>query len=159
MSLVEKYHARVAELETLRGYCNDMLVALQTVGSKTPVNPLATLICDYCGKDFILEGGQFHGLPASAGVGKIENSFVLNHCTFVQETNGTFRAYHGWLHSGCGAKGEAQIAKAKEAHTVNLPPGWKVEVKEAGLDPMEVYSVLFSFDPGNGKNGPHGSRS
>jgi hypothetical protein len=131
-----------------------MLEALRTVRGKTPVKPLATLVCDHCRKPFILEGGALHGKPASEGVGKVDVSFVLGHCTFVQETNGTLRAYHGWLHSGCGLAGEEAISAARRAHKADPPRGWKQEALAAGLNHMDVYDLLFAFDPGLGVNRP-----
>ena len=69
-AIYQAYLQKVEELEVHRAYAERVAKATAG-GGQTPVRPLATmgtgggpLLCDYCRKPIVLEGGAFHGVTA-----------------------------------------------------------------------------------------------
>lgn len=153
---MEAYYEKLEALKAAQEYATSMHTRLVPKNGKTPVAPLAELICDHCGKPFVIEGGPFNRQAASAGVEAGGYVFVLGHATFLTEVNGTFRAYHGWIGSGCGGATQAADKAARAAFVTSVPKGLTTALRKAGLPDQAVYRALYAYDPGLGRNGPCG---
>jgi hypothetical protein len=104
--LYQAYQKKTAELAAHRAYAEQVAEATAGPG-QTPVRPLATmgtnggpLLCDYCGKPIVLEGGRFHGKTADVAWKQHPdehwNSWILGGMVVEIQTNGTLRIYHGY---------------------------------------------------------------
>lgn len=119
--IYQAYLKKLEELKPHREYARQ--VAKATEGrAMTPVRPLATmganggpLLCDFCRKPIVLEGGGFNGVTAdvawsrrssralnsgeSRGDPKADAewvSYILGGLIVEIQTNGTLRIYHGY---------------------------------------------------------------
>ncbi len=176
------YLKKQEELSAHRAYAD--LIARATSGSgQTPVYPLATmgtdggpLLCDYCGKPIVLEGGQFHGMNADAAWAKHPTptkswtSYILGGLVVEIKGNGTLRIYHGYpgrqTKHCCNAvlerdkKARADYEQSKPvADQAMLMAFFEDDLPE--LTKEERYSlysrivnVMYSYDPGIGVNRP-----
>jgi hypothetical protein len=135
----------------------------------TPVMPLATmgcngtaLLCDYCGKPIILEGGKFHNAyadmawalnPYPKWVSWIKGGLMVR----ILE-NGTLRIYHGYEgQSGhCDTIAKAQRDIADQAYKKDMNAITKMakylELIGEGDKLSDVVDLMLSFDPGLGVN-------
>jgi len=182
-AIYERYLTRVEELEANRAYAKRVAKATSGAGM-TPVYPLATmgtnggaLLCDYCEKPIVLEGGSFHGMNADAAWAAHSNpteswtSWMLGGLVVEIAVNGTLRIYHGYLGANnsqcCNAvnKREKKRREEYEASKTSAPREKIVAFFEDELPELktkneryELYSkivdVLYSWDPGFGLNRP-----
>jgi hypothetical protein len=179
--LYEAFMEREEMMEPHRVYCERLIRATASVRSQTPVMPLATmgtgggpLLCDTCEKEFPLEGGQWQGVPASVAWPTRPNDswcmFISGHVTFLQEDNGTFRAYHGYIDRGCGgiASKEDEKQRAEYRKTSKPVPSHirkelsaflqeergMHDVTERNILIQRILNGLFGYDPGIGINRP-----
>ncbi len=178
--LYQAYLKRMEELEVHRAYAERVVRATDGHG-QTPVRPLATmgtnggpLLCDYCGRPIVLEGGRFHGVAADAAWNKDPSnnwtSWILGGMVVEIETNGTLRIYHGYPggrdEDCCNiASREAERARA------GFGPGkrsdkWRMvsafieqEFPDMTLDEQtdllnNILDTMYEYDPGIGINRP-----
>lgn len=171
----EVYLQKEEMLKPHRAYNNRMIRATAPRNGRTPIEPLATMgtdgdeiLCDFCKKGIIVEGGKFHGMTAKQAWGesngKLDYSYISGGVVFLTEENGTFRAYHGYSRRGdCDTKaGEQETLKRKKFNsTKELPMGILKKVKvflaEEGLDEglaSKIISANYDYDPGIGVNQP-----
>jgi hypothetical protein len=126
------------------------------------------ILCDYCEKGIIVEGGEYTGMTAgeawNASNRKLDYSYISGGVVFLTEENGTFRAYHGYSRRGdCDTKaGSAEALKRKEFNSnKEIPTGIsnKLEafLREEGLPESlvsNIYRANYNYDPGIGINRP-----
>lgn len=179
------YEASLVKLEVLKRHqAYAQRVAQATSGAgQTPVAPLATmgrgggpLLCDFCEKPIVLEGGSSHGLPADEAWAKHPkptkawHSWILGGLVVELAVNGTLRIFHGYPggpRTHCCNAVLARDKKAREAweKTKTPPPLAELSAFLAhefpALSPGEraalltrTVDLLFSFDPGVGVNVP-----
>lgn len=179
-ALYQQYLQREQELGPHREYAGKVCRATAGRG-RTPVEPLATmgvdggpLLCDYCGRPIILEGGKFHNVPADQAwrrnPKKGWKSWILGGLVVELQTNGTLRIYHGYPErdpTHCCNRAAAELAEQRaafdsskrsrvwrkllaflEAEFPNLPPDEKTRLLNDVLD------AACGYDPGIGVNRP-----
>lgn len=174
------YLEKVAELGVHRAYADR--VARATAGrGQTPVRPLATLgtgggplLCDHCRKPIVLEGGQFHGVPADEAWRRhpVDGwaSWILGGLLVEIALNGTLRIYHGYPGRGikqcCNAarreheKAEAQFksgagAEKRDVILAFLADEFPDMTEKARYDLLnEIVNTMYAYDPGIGVNRP-----
>jgi hypothetical protein len=179
--IYQAYLRKLEELELHGGYADRVAEATEGHGM-TPVRPLATmgtnggpLLCDYCEKPIVLEGGEFHGVTADVAWQRRPNppddwaSWILGGLVVEIQTNGTLRIYHGYPNQAqacCGrALAEDEAARARFDHSKRYEKkGLLVEfVRDEfpELDSREqralvnkILSTLYEYDPGIGINRP-----
>jgi hypothetical protein len=177
--LYQEYLDKEAMMQPHRKYCQKIIRATAARGGQTPVMPLAImgtnggpLLCDSCGNQIPLEGGKFNRQGAgdawkAAGPGASNSwcSFVSGGVTFMQESNGTLRVYHGY-EGGCIKKDPKE--KERSAFQRKSMPSATREKLDAFLEEEQriadkdqrkmlintIISSLFSYDPGIGVNRP-----
>jgi hypothetical protein len=163
-----------------KDYCRVMTRATaSTRNGLTPIEPLATggtnggpILCDMCAKPFPLEGNKFNGITADAAWDLPHPepfySYIMGHLTLLTETNGTFRAYHGYENSGCGGRATlADRVARKEFQSSGLSSNERKTLKRFLLEEIGILNgdqrnstigdlqrSLFFYDPGVGINGP-----
>ena len=179
--IYEMYLEHIEKMKPHVMYARKMIAATTLINGQTPVMPLAIMgtgcgeaRCDECLKAFPLEGGPYNdktaGVAWEAADGSIPNwsSYIRGHITFIQETNGTIRIYHGDISYGCGKKAEVKRAKEEkdfkgmtdfgEAHSILFPfirDELGIEDKGACNSMLnKIFFTLFNFDPGIGVNRP-----
>jgi hypothetical protein len=180
--IYQAYLKKLAELEVHRAYAEQ--VARATAGhGQTPVRPLATmgtnggpLLCDYCGRPIVLEGGQYHGVAAD--VAWMSNpsdnwtSWILGGMVVEIQTNGTLRIYHGYpgmnnnhccnVASRKDQKAREQFGsvKGREKYSIImtfLEHEFPDRSTKQHLDLLnEILNTVYSYDPGIGMNRPAG---
>ena len=179
-AMYELYLRKEEELAPHREYAAEVCRATAGRG-QTPVEPLATmgvdggpLLCDYCGRAIILEGGKFHQVPADKAWKQNPQSgwksWILGGLVVELQTNGTLRIYHGYpgRHPNhCCNRASDEIAKERakfdsskrskvwrkvlaflESKFPNLPPDEKTRLLNAILE------TTCNYDPGLGVNHP-----
>jgi hypothetical protein len=181
-ALYLRYQTKRAELQRYRDYADRVADATEGAGM-TPVMPLATmgenngpLLCDYCRKPIVLEGGQFHGKTADVAYKAHPNptddwvSWILGGMVVEIQTNQTLRIYHGYprQRDACCSKAAREDEKARAAFDGRqwfikepimaafveqelLPEGSERERRDLTA---EILDVLFAYDPGLGVNRP-----
>lgn len=182
-ALYEKYLAKVEELRPHRAYADRVARATSGPG-QTPVRPLATmgtgggpLLCDHCNKPIVLEGGEFHGVPADAAWAKNPDpewkSWISGGLVVEIVTNGTLRIYHGYPGRNdkqcCNAARRAD-EEAQKRHppqrtteTFHLLRAFFAEEfpdrpeRERVALANDVLNTVFAYDPGVGVNRPDGA--
>lgn len=180
--IYQRYLAKKEMMRPHLAYSQRMIRALAN-RSQTPVMPLATqgtgggpVLCDLCHEQIRLEGGPYHGVGAGLAWNRERErlgyepsaewvSYILGHVYFLQETNGTFRAYHG----KCHPTAERQDAKNREAYVrPTLPANFRTIIHEFLQDEQgmfgkaeqreeiyqDIFRELFKYDPGVGVNRP-----
>jgi hypothetical protein len=176
-ALYQNFLEKEEMMRPYRQYCQEMLLATQPVGGQTPVMPLATmgtgggpLLCDTCGKQIPLEGGKSHGVGAGNAWSQANNassawnSFILGGVTFAEETNHTFRVYHGYEH-GCMSKDPKDKERAAFGSQVPYSARQQLDaflLEERDITAPEerkslvsnILKTMFGFDPGVGVNHP-----
>jgi len=181
--IYKEYLQKIAELEVHQAYADRVVKATAGAG-KTPVRPLATmgtgggpLLCDYCGKAIVLEGGQFNGVTADVAwqqAGPRDNwtSFIAGGMVVDLKVNGTVRIYHGYPGPNLRQCCNIALREEKKERESFTPKECPVKTEamlaffEDELPPMtrdERYDLLVkvtdtmfpvSFDPGIGRNRP-----
>lgn len=168
--LYEAFLVKRDMLKVHQAYADAVAKATDSPGM-TPVKPLATmgcnggpLLCDHCGKPIILEGGKYHKMYTDAAwkINPVEGwkSYISGGLVVAIVDNGTLRIYHGYdgMPDHCYTKAKAQLQQQEETHTVDRVLLNKVTrfLEDEGkiTELSEVYSVMFSFDPGIGVNKP-----
>ena len=174
------YLQKEQELAPHREYADKVCKATSGRG-QTPVEPLATmgpdggpLLCDYCGRPIILEGGKFHNVPADQAWEKNPQkgwkSWIYGGLVVELQTNGTLRIYHGYPlrdPSHCCNRAAEEFRKQRaefdsskrskvwrkvlaflEQEFPNLPPDEKTRLVN------DVLEATCGFDPGLGVNHP-----
>jgi hypothetical protein len=129
------------------------------------------ILCDSCNKQIPLEGGQFQGVGAGnawRATPDAKNnwcSFISGGVTFMQESNGTLRVYHGY-ESGClkkdpKEKERAAFVRKSMPFAIREKLDAFLEGEQGMLDKDQrkmlinaVISSLFNYDPGIGVNRP-----
>jgi hypothetical protein len=181
--LYEAFIEREEMMRPHREYCAQLIRATASVGGRTPVMPLAImgtkggpLRCDTCNRQFPLEGGQWQGVLAGKAWNHPDRPadpwymFISGHVTFLQEDNGTFRAYHGYIDRGCGGKASKEDEKQRAEHrkTTGPVPGHVrkelaaflqeehgvYDATERNILIQRILNGLFGYDPGIGVNQP-----
>jgi hypothetical protein len=185
--IYESYLKRSEELEAHRAYA-DRVVKASAGSGQTPVYPLATmgtdggaLLCDYCRKPIVLEGGQFHGMNADDAWAKHSNpteswrSWILGGLVVELQVNGTLRIYHGYpgrKDKQCCNVVVERDKKAREDYEKSKPvPNREMllaffEDEFPAMTKTERYAmfnkvvdIIYTYDPGYGVNGPSPSSS
>ncbi len=176
--IYEKYLAKIAELKPHQEYAE--MVARVTGGrGQTQVEPLATmgcgggaLLCDWCKKPIVLEGGKFHNVPVDQAWASASDIQKINWVSWIKGgmaveiiENGTLRIYHGYNRSGdCDfldkkRRNEEESKFVRDNSKISLI--WKFidetfEISREEKNKMlsEIVSVVYGFDPGIGINKP-----
>jgi hypothetical protein len=181
-AIYQAYRKRTKELEAHRAYAEKVAKATEGL-SMTPVRPLATmgtdggpLLCDYCKKPIVLEGGRFHGVTADEAWRRTPNpedgwvSYILGGMVVEIQTNGTLRIYHGYpqhndTHCCNAASREDENARAA-FNSTKTSGSWKrilafiehefPEMTEEKQNDLlnDVMNTVFEYDPGIGVNRP-----
>ena len=182
--IYQQYLQKQKELDRHREYADKVVKATSGHGM-TPVLPLAKmgtkggpLLCDYCEKPILLEGGKYHGKNADVAWREHPNptnswtSWILGGMVVELDTNHTLRIYHGYPnqgHSCCGKAGAADDKARREFSSDRWKENKKIVVafvKEELLPKADekeqrklidqILSTLFGYDPGFGINRPPG---
>lgn len=178
--IYQSYLKKNAELEVHRAYAERVAKATAGTGM-TPVRPLATmgtdggpLLCDHCGKPIVLEGGEYHKVPADVAWRRNPaagwTSWILGGMVVEIQTNGTLRIYHGYpgrgpKHCCNAARREDEAAREKFG---SVKPTEKFHRILAFLEDEfpektdkerlallnSILDVVYSYDPGVGVNRP-----
>lgn len=169
------YKIKAAELRKHQDYADAVVKATEGFGM-TLVEPLATmgcgggpLLCDYCKKPIILEGGNFHGQYADAAWKKHPvkgwKSYIKGGMMVEIQSNFTIRIYHGYQYNKqdcCEiAAGLDQIARSK--HITEMDSRLRddllavIEEEDKLNTYNDLFSVMFQYDPGLGVNRPGGA--
>jgi hypothetical protein len=138
------------------------------------------LLCDFCGKPIVLEGGKFHGVNADEAWNNNPNrsddwvSWILGGMVVELVSNGTVRVYHGYIgrSSHCCDKAEkankeaaqAFVSSWQEEYTDLLFDFFSDEWPDMSSDQKyqiigSIRTSVFSYDPGVGVNQPDGVES
>lgn len=171
-AVYQKYLEIEDYLEPYRTYNKLMINATRPQHGKTPIEPLATMgtdggeiLCDYCQKPILIEGGQYHGMGAGdawkASNETLKYSYILGGVIFLTEQNGTFRAYHDYS-PPCY---KAAIKKTDEEKAFFKPEKPHLIAKKMRefladnifLDPSSTHTIIntvYGYDPGVGINHP-----
>jgi hypothetical protein len=170
-----EYLEKSAELKKHQEYADRVCRA--TAGSgQTPVEPLATmgcgggpLLCDFCHKPIILEGGPQHGMYADEGWKKHGKkgwkSWIKGGMVVEVVENYTVRIYHGYQYNpnDCCQKRQAFAGgdpkpipaglwgELEELLEVEMPKASKTDRARVLQD---LISLLFHPQPGFGVNRP-----
>lgn len=155
-------------------------------GSMTCVEPLATmgtnggpLLCDYCGKPMLLEGGTFNRVYADVAWLRQSPVLRINWVSYISGgmvienlSNGTLRIYHGHTHgtdNECATKAKAERDEKEARHSnsgirdnckivtqfVNESDGFKELSRDERVRLVnEILNTVFGFNPGIGINRP-----
>lgn len=179
-AIYQAYLNKIASLKIHQAYAQKVSNATKHRG-KTPVCPLATmgsnggpLLCDYCKKPIVLEGGKYNGVTAD--IAWQENpqqdwvSFILGGMVVEIETNGTLRIYHGYPGQNdryCCNLAYQQNEKAWAEHNSNKATEKSAILlafiqqelsdipKEKQSDLLnDILDVMYGYDPGIGINQP-----
>lgn len=177
--IYQAYLKKKAELAPHQKYADEVARATSGPG-QTPVRPLATmgnnggpLLCDHCGKAIILEGGNYHGVPADVAWSRnpVDNwrSWISGGMVVEIAMNGTLRIYHGYPGQPrhCCTVGR-QIDTKERAEWESRTRLEKRDLILAFLrhefpsqTPVEhakllgdILDTMYSFDPGIGRNRP-----
>lgn len=103
-----KYLNLEDSLKPYRKYAGEVISKLVSSQGKTPVKPLATmgkhggaLLCDFCEKPIILEGGKFNLVPVDVAWKQNPDpdwySWISGGLITMHASNGTLRIYHGYM--------------------------------------------------------------
>ncbi|MGF1583187.1 MAG: hypothetical protein ACFCD0_28030 [Gemmataceae bacterium] len=178
--IYKAYRKKIEELEVHRAYADEVADATGGPG-QTPVRPLATmgtdggpLLCDYCKRPIVLEGGQFHGVDADVAWKRNPSvswrSWILGGMVVEIETNGTLRIYHGYPGQNdnqcCNAairedeKRRADFdasnrSKKKPMIRAFLDQEFPDKTREERFDLLnDILDTMYKYDPGLGINRP-----
>lgn len=173
-----EYKRRLVVLRKCQDYAEAVVKATEGIGM-TPVEPLATmgcgggpLLCDYCKKPIILEGGNFHGVYADVAWARQPvplrinwKSYIKGGVMFEIQSNYTLRVYHGYAMNkeDCCELAAASNRLESSKHITHMPdPRLRDDIlavieEENKLETYnELISVMFQYDPGLGVNRPDG---
>jgi hypothetical protein len=177
--IYQLYLKKLTELKPHQEYATR--VAKATAGrGMTPVKPLATmgtnggaLLCDYCRKPIILEGGNYNRVPVDEAWKRNpkENwlSFISGGLVVEIQTNGTLRIYHGYPNDPryCCNKASKERADERDAFDSGSIPDKRAVLlaflecefptmpRNEQLDLLnDISEKLFAYDPGLGINRP-----
>lgn len=169
-AIYEAYLIKKAELVRHREYADK--VAKATSGSgMTLVMPLATmgtdggpLLCDYCKKPIILEGGKFNRKYVDeawkANPDPKWRSWISGGLMVRIIENDTLRIYHGYegVPNNCDTLATIAKDKAESEFKKDLSKGGLLYNYLQSIDKEDEFSdvmnVMFFFDPGFGVNRP-----
>jgi hypothetical protein len=176
----QAYLKKIEELEVHRAYAEQVAKATEGHG-QTPVRPLATmgtnggpLLCDYCGKPIVLEGGEYHGVAADAAWKMNPSdkwtSWILGGMVVEIQTNGTLRIYHGYpecndrhccnIASREDGKARAEFDSSKRSEKwpmimAFIEQEFSDMTREEQMDLLNnVLDTMYDYDPGIGINRP-----
>ena len=173
----ERYCAHMAILQPLREYASRVEAATAGRGM-TAVAPLATmgtnggpLLCDWCGKPMILEGGAYNRVPADVAWARNPNhagwhSWISGGMVVEIQSNDTIRVYHGYPGRDpkhCCNLASAENRRLEAEFRSELTPELQKEIlaflatKHPDMTERcrvftEMKDVLFSYNPGFGVN-------
>lgn len=180
--IYKAYLKKKEELELHQAYADKVAKATAGAGM-TPVRPLAVmgtdggaLLCDYCKKPIVLEGGNYHGVTADVAWKRTKNppdnwrSYILGGMVVEIETNGTLRIYHGYPGHGSNyccniAAREDEQARSEFDASKRIQKRPMVSAfVEAEFPEMtreerlvlvnDILDTMYKYDPGIGVNRP-----
>ena len=179
-AIYEVYKTKAAILEERAVYAKYVLASTgENNHGMTPVRPLATcgpgggpLLCDYCGKPMVLEGGKHNGKYADEAWAKETDSvkdgvtewksYISGGMVIHIVENGTLRIYHGYGREGnCDTLGRAKQEAEEKFFVKDLSKCgivWRFLEEEIPdkVERQRIFSdlvnVVYGFDPGLGTN-------
>lgn len=168
--LYKEYLTKSIELAKQRQYAEKVVKATHGSGM-TPVMPLATmgtnggpLLCDYCSKPIILEGGKYHGWYADKAwaehnhTNTVWTSWIKGGLMVRIVDNGTLRIYHGYegRDGHCDTIATAIHASLESRFKIDMDAVIKMakylEMLGESDKLSDVVATMLSFDPGLGVN-------